>query len=157
MNKEDLTIHSVVRNEPFIYYSIKSIYDYCSSILLYDTGSNDEHTLKDIERLMREDTENKIIFQEHTIDIEEHKWTVKDWSTYINKYKGSKCVGHIRQQQIEDTKTKYFMIVDGDEVHYKETMESILKYNMPEHKFFTQIPLIWFYSLKDTFECYSPF
>jgi len=53
--RKRLTIHSVIKNEPFIYYSIKSIYNYADEILLYDTGSDDKYTLNDIDRLLEED------------------------------------------------------------------------------------------------------
>lgn len=154
MDKKDLTVQCVCRNEPFLYYAIKAIYDYCGTILLYDTESYDEFTLKDIETLLEEDTENKIIYKQSPIQIDETKWRVGQVHEFRRQNRGKRGVAHVRQEQIEDTKTKYFMIVDGDEVHYKEAMEDILKYNMPDHIIMAQVPLVWFYDLKSTFKFY---
>ena len=156
MNKEDLTVHCVVKNEPFIYYAVKSIYDYCNTILLYDTGSDDKFTLEDIKQLLKEDIGSKRIFKQHLIEFDEHNWTDGNYNKWVNRNRGKRGVAQVRQRQIEETKTPFHMVVDGDEVHYKETMENILKYNMPEHILMTQLPLIWFYDLEHTFSCYSP-
>ena len=67
--KTNLTIQSVVKNEPFIWYAIKAVYDYCDKILLYDTGSTDKHTLNDIQKLLKEDKKNKNIFREIPINF----------------------------------------------------------------------------------------
>ena len=104
MNKEDLTVHCVVKNEPFIYYAVKSIYNYCSTILLYDTGSNDKYTLKDIEQLLKEDIDSKIIFKQDLIEFDEHNWTDGNYNKLVNKNQGKRGVAQVRQRQIEDTK-----------------------------------------------------
>jgi len=152
--KTDLTIHSVVKNEPFLYYTIKAVYDYCDEILLYDTGSTDENTLKDIKTLLIEDTENKIRFKEVKLDFDEEKWSLANLETFIPEHRGKMSVGKCRQMQIDETKTKYFMLVDGDEVHYKKTMELItqsLLPNWPEGKLAIGLPLIWFFDADHTF------
>jgi len=152
--KTDLTIHTIVKNEPFLYYAIKSVYDYCDCILLYDTGSSDEHTLKDIEILLSEDKDNKIIFKQIPIYPDEEKWSVETVKKFTAERKGKFTKGKVRQIQIDDTKTKYFMIVDGDEVHYKTSMEYITKQlipNWPKDKLCVGLPLTWFYDLNQTF------
>jgi hypothetical protein len=79
---EELTVHCMVRNEPFVYYAVKSVYDYVGKILLYDTGSYDEHTLEDIELLLSEDVDNKIIFEYVPIEVDETKWTTGEKSNW---------------------------------------------------------------------------
>ena len=156
--KTDLTIHTIVKNEPFLYYAIKSVYDYCDCILLYDTGSSDEHTLKDIEILLSEDKDNKIIFKQIPIYPDEEKWSVETVKKFTAERKGKFTKGKVRQIQIDDTKTKYFMIVDGDEVHYKTSMEYITKQlipNWPKDKICVGLPLIWFYDLDNTFTSHT--
>jgi len=152
--KVKLTIHAVVKNEPFIYYSIKSVYDYADTILLYDTGSNDKHTLKDIKKLLKEDKENKIIFKKVKLDFDESKWTFEKVEEFAEKHKGKMSVGKVRQMQIEDTKTDFCMLVDGDEVHYKDTMEKIVNKILPnlnENIIGVNVPLIWFYDMDRVF------
>jgi glycosyltransferase involved in cell wall biosynthesis len=150
--KTDLTIHAVVKNEPFLYYAIKSVYNYCDQILLYDTGSTD-HTLEDIETLLAEDVDNKIIFKQIPLDFDEEKWSLDNLQGFIREHYGKMSVGKVRQMQINDTKTKYFMLVDGDEVHYqlgmKRAMELIT--NFPPDKYAIGLPLLWFYDLHSTF------
>jgi len=152
--KTDLTIHAVVKNEPFVYYAIKAVYDYCDEILLYDTGSTDKHTLEDIQTLLDEDIDNKIRFKEVTLDFDEEKWSLKGLPEFIEKNKGKMSVGKCRQMQIDETKTKYFMLIDGDEVHYKDTMEKVtqeLLPNFPPNILAVGFPLIWFFDTERTF------
>ena len=153
-NNKKLTIHSVIKNEPFIYYSIKSVYNYANKILLYDTGSDDKYTLKDIARLLKEDKEKKIIFKQIPLDFDETKWTYEKVNEFAKKHAGKMSVGKVRQIQIDDTDTEFCMLVDGDEIHYKETMEKIVNDILPylsENIIGVNIPLIWFYNLNQVF------
>jgi len=148
--KRELTIHSVVKNEPFIYYSIKSVYDYADKILLYDTGSNDENTLKDIHKLLEEDIKHKIIFKQIPLDFDESKWTSENVNEFAEKYKGKMSVGKVRQMQLDNTDTEFCMIVDGDEIHYKETMNKIINEVLPnitDNIIAINIPFISFYDM----------
>jgi len=152
--KKSLTIQAVVKNEAFIYYSIKSVYDYADKILLYDTGSNDKHTLEDINKLLEEDTEHKITFKQIPLGFDEEKWSWDNLKEFIKENKGKMSVGKVRQIQLEDTDTEFFMIVDGDEVHYKETMEKIVNNILPNLNkdiVGVNIPLMWFCDMEHTF------
>lgn len=148
----DLTIHAVVKNEPFIYYAIKSVYDYCDQILLYDTGSIDD-TLNDIEILLKEDRDKKIIFRQLQLGFDEEKWTLDNLADFIKQNHGKMSVGRARQMQIDETKTKYFMLVDGDEVHYRPSMIMIQNFlkTFPENIYAVGLPLTWYYDLTHTF------
>jgi hypothetical protein len=153
MKKFDLTIHSVVKNEPFFYYAIKAVYNYCDKILIYDTGSTD-HTLADIQQLIQEDVDKKIIFRQISLEFDEEEWSLNGLQSFIDEHRGKMSVGKCRQLQLDETETKYCMLVDGDEVHYRSTMEKItneLLPNFPEDKLCVGFPLIWFYDLKSTF------
>jgi len=149
----NLTIQSVVKNEPFIYYAIKSVYDFCDSILLYETMSTDKYTMKDIEQLLTEDVDKKIKFKRIQLDFDEEKWSLDNLADFIKQNYGKMSVGKVRQMQIDDTKTKYFMIVDGDEIHYRDSMTQIMKFlqDFPKNKYEVGLPLIWFYDLEHTF------
>ena len=153
MKKFDLTIHSVVKNEPFFYYAIKAVYNYCDKILIYDTGSTD-HTLADIQQLIQEDVDKKIIFRQISLEFDEEEWSLNGLQSFIDEHRGKMSVGKCRQLQLDETKTKYCLLVDGDEVHYRSTMEKItneLIPNFPKDKLCVGFPLTWFYDLKTTF------
>ncbi len=152
--KNKLTIHCVVRNEPFIYYCIKAIYPYTKKILLYDTGSYDTHTLEDIGKLLEEDKERKIVFKQILIDTDETQWTMENLKDLEQQNKGKFNLGSIRQLMIDATDTEFFMVVDSDEIHYKKTMETIVNEiipNFPEDIYLIATPINWFYDLKHTF------
>jgi hypothetical protein len=151
---KDITIHCVCKHEPFIYYAIKAVYDFCTKILLYDTGSTDIHTLKDIEQLLFEDKKKKIVFKQIQLGFDEEKWSLDNLQSFIKENKNKMSVGKCRQMQLDETYTKYFMIVDGDEVHYKKGMHQIINNllpSLPENKYQVGLPLTWFYNLDHIF------
>ena len=88
MKKFDLTIHSVVKNEPFFYYAIKAVYNYCDKILIYDTGSTD-HTLADIQQLIQEDVGRKITFRQIPLGFDEEKWSLNGLQSFIDEHRGN--------------------------------------------------------------------
>lgn len=125
--KTGLTVHLVVKNAPLIYYVVKSVYNYCDSILLYDIGSRDDHTIYDIYQLLQEDAENKIYFK-----------------------RGNMSTIEAREKQRNMTKTPYFLIVNDYEVFYEETMKTIVDkilYNFSDNTTCFALPLIWFYDI----------
>ena len=152
-----LTAHCVIKNEPFVWYSVMSVYDYVDRILLYDTGSNDAYTLKDIHDLVQLDKsrDKKIVFKRVAIETDETTWTHATWHREMkaNAAKKLRGVGHVRLEQIQDTTTKFFMVLDGDEVQYDETMELIsatIK-NWPAGKICGFIPLDWYSEIDKVF------
>jgi len=154
---EGLTVHCMVRNEPFVYYAVKSVYDFADVILLYDTGSYDQHTLADIQLLLKEDVANKIVFKEVPIEVDETQWTTGKGPANFRKMaaaeKGKKGKWYCRQLQLDHTSTRYFMILDGDEVWYRAGMEKLkdTMKNWPEGKICGRVSLIWFYDMDHIF------
>ena len=157
MRKYDLTVHCVCKNEPFLWYALKSVYDYCDSILLYDTGSTD-HTLEDIAQLIKEDTEGKIIFKQVPLGFDEEMWSLDNLGGFIREHAGKMSVGKCRQMQLDETKTKFALLVDGDEVWYRSAIEKVaneLIPNFPEDKLAVGFPLTWFFDLNTTFTAHT--
>lgn len=149
-NRKPLTVHTVCRDEPFIYYAIKSVYDYAEKILLYDTGTTNEIALEGITRLLKEDNENKIIYKTFDIGDEETKVVATKEGTKPKKKFG---IGQIRQIMIDDTDTEFFFTVDGDEVFYKGMMDEIVNEIIPncaEGIYQVGLPLVWFYDINHT-------
>lgn len=151
--KEGLTIHSIVKNEPFVYYAIKAVYQDADKILLYDTGSNDKHTLNDIDRLLEEDTEKKIEFKSVPMD-DQLLLSIYTYKEASRQWKGKLGLGNIRQMQIDATDTEYFLVVDGDEVHYSSAVADIKNRAFPLFKndvCCIRIPLLWLCGLEEIF------
>lgn len=94
-----LTVHTIVRNEErWVWYSLMSVIEFVDKILVYDTGSTD----KTVE-ILKTIKSPKIIFEEKgPVD---RKRLVK-----------------LRQEQLERTKTDWFLLVDGDEIWPKKTI-----------------------------------
>lgn len=154
-----ITVHSVIRNEPLIYKAIMAVYKYVDKILIYDTGSDDTITLQLIEQLIREDYDNKITFKQVEIDFEEWKWNTSNINSVIDNNRGKKGVGYWRKKQIEDTTTSHFLIVDGDEVHYEQSIKAIRNAvdNWDYDKICGFCHLIWLADMEgNIFNCYSP-
>lgn len=129
---KDITIHMVVRDEPFIYYALKSVYANADVILLYDTGSTDKNMLEDLSKIMDEDVDKKIVFKNVKIDVDQTDWDSTNVTEREASWKGKFGVGCVRQMQIDDTQTEHFMLVDGDEVHYNGAVERIKRRLLPK-------------------------
>jgi hypothetical protein len=122
---EGLSAHLVVRNEPFVYYAAMSVYPFVERMLLWDTGSYDKYTLQDIEAVLAQDTAKKIDYRQVKIQTDETAWCMGNWKKERARNRGKTGVGHARQWQIDATHTRFFLIVDGDEVHYESTLRDI--------------------------------
>lgn len=109
MNKRNYSItgHMVVKNEDrWIWFAIMSVIDFLDKLIIYDTGSRD-HTNEIIcEIIKNEKYKNKIIYEQiENVSVE-------------NFYK-------VRQKQIDVTTTDYFMVIDGDEIWYKDSLKEL--------------------------------
>jgi hypothetical protein len=120
-----LTVHTIIRNEPFVYYAIKSVYDYADKILLCDTGSDDPITLDAISRILHEDYGKKIRFQALQLEDMTH------WRGTERSVERAETLRSIWNQQIIDTETEFFLIVDGDEVHYRDGIRQVVEEILP--------------------------
>ncbi len=93
MNKTGLTVHVIVRNEEqWIWYAINSVLPFSEKIIIYDTGSTDR-TIELI-HLIKSD---KIIFKP------KGRVTPQE-------------LAKLRNEQIKETETDWFLLLDGDEV-----------------------------------------
>lgn len=102
-NKPQITGHMIVKNEDrWIWFSIQSVLPYVNKLLIYDTGSTDQ-TIKIIESIKNK----KICFEKLTIKSREE-------------------ITNLRQKQIEETKTNWFWVIDGDEIYPKITAEEAM-------------------------------
>jgi len=99
-----LTVHMVVKNEDqWVWYSLQSVLPFAARILITDTGSTD-HTVPCIRSIASPKIELSVV-QAAT----------------------SSQVTAARQAQIEQTKTDWIWVVDGDEIYPETTAQEILR------------------------------
>lgn len=98
--KFGITSHTIVRNEDrFIWFAIQSIINHVDKMIIYDTGSSDQ-TVSIIK------------------SIRSPKITFKSFSPQTPSQ-----ITSLRQKQLNLTKTPWFMILDGDEVWWKNSIQ----------------------------------
>ena len=108
VSNSEITVHTLVRNEEkWIWFAIMSVIDFVDKILVYDTGSTD-NTVAIIEGILQnEKYSNKIHFEKKPA-------VTKDDFTLL------------RQDQILKTHTKWFLVLDGDEIWYKKDLQNLI-------------------------------
>jgi len=101
--KKEITVHCIAKNEEkWIWYSLMSVLDKVDRVLVYDTGSTDK-TIEIIKSIKSE----KIIFKDiGNISQEDFP--------------------KLRQQQIDETETPWFFILDADEIWENNMLEKVL-------------------------------
>lgn len=99
--------HTLVKNEErYLWFAVVGVIDYVDKVLLWDTGSTDR-TVEIIKELKKKYPE-KISFKEvGEVDI--------------NQFTS------VRQQMLEETKSDWLIIVDGDEVWWDASVKAIVK------------------------------
>lgn len=106
-----ITAHVLVKNEEnFIWYSVMSIVNYVDKIMIWDTGSTDKtvEIIKEIVKIYRE----KVFFRELNLDFFDE--------------------GKIRQEMLDETKGDWFIVVDGDEVWWQDSISKVVEF-IKEH------------------------
>ncbi len=102
-----ITAHTLIKNEEnFIWYSICSIAKYVDQIFIWDTGSTDN--TNEIVRELIKKYKNKIHYRQ------------------IGEVDATKY-SSVRQQMLEETKTDWIFILDGDEVWWDESIKKVVE------------------------------
>ncbi len=102
-----ITAHCLVKNEArFVWYAVMSVVHHVDKVLLWDTGSTDG-TLE-IVRKIKKAAPDKIDFREYGSVTPE---------TFTK----------VRQEMLEQTDTDWFLIVDGDEVWWEESIRKVVQ------------------------------
>lgn len=98
---------TIVKNEErYIYFSLMSVIDYLDKILVWDTGSMDETV--NIIKYIKKKYPKKIIFKE------------------IGEVNPGGLTA-ARQKMLNETDSDWFVIVDGDEVWWRNSIKKTLK------------------------------
>ena len=102
-----ITAQTLVKNEDrFLWYAVMSVAQHVDMILLWDTGSTDD-TLKIAEEIKKV-LGNKVDFQKFIAK------TPEDIST-------------LRQKMLDKTDADWFLVVDGDEVWWEDSIKSVVE------------------------------
>lgn len=105
--KRSITAHVMVKNEDrFIWFSIMSVIDYVDKMIIYDTGSEDDSVA--VIRTLLGKYGDKIVFEEKGASDRNR-------------------LGALRQEMVEKTATDYFMVLDGDEIWWKDSIEELVR------------------------------
>ena len=100
-----LWAHSLIKNEErYIWYSLMSIIEYVDKIMVWDTGSTDK--TPQIVNQIKQRYPSKIEYKECG-DVNAEQYTV------------------FRQKMLHATKSDWFMILDGDEVWWDESIKKL--------------------------------
>lgn len=105
--KKSIWVHTLVKNEErYLWYAVMSVIDHVDKILLWDTGSTDK--TKDVIREIQKIKGDKIDFKEvGSVDPEQFT--------------------KVRQEMLDQTKSDWFLIVDGDEVWWDKSIKEVVK------------------------------
>ncbi len=99
-----LTVQTVVKNEDrWVYFALQSVLPFVEKILVFDTGSTD----KTVEAI-KSTNSSKIIFEEK--GLVDGEGLVK-----------------LRREQLEMTKTEWFLLLDGDEIWPRQQLRKLLE------------------------------
>jgi glycosyltransferase involved in cell wall biosynthesis len=98
--------HSLVKNEAkWLWYSVSSVIDRVDKVLLWDTGSVDGSV--EIERELEREYPGKIIFRQRKQE------TASDFT-------------NVRQEMLNETKSDWFLMLDGDEIWYGDSIKKVI-------------------------------
>lgn len=112
----------VVKNEDrFVWYAIMSVLPFVKKFIIYDTGSTDQtvEIIKTMGEHMGLPLRKKIIFKQF-------------------KIKSAKDISQLRLQQVKETETDWFLIVDGDEIWPEEQLIKLLTIGTSPSRWQTQ-------------------
>lgn len=100
-------VHTLVKNEArFVWFSVMSVIDHVDKILLWDTESTDgtKEILKKIKELYPDKVDLKFL---ESVTLEEFT--------------------RVRQQMLDKTESDWFIVVDGDEIWWEESIQNVVE------------------------------
>ncbi len=101
----NLVANTLVKNEEkYLWYSVMSIIDHVDQIKLWDTGSTD-NTLKIIEEIRK-------------------RYPSKVETKFFNNVSAEEF-SELRQQMLNETNSKWILVLDGDEVWWDDAIKEI--------------------------------
>jgi len=103
---KSIWVHTLVRDEErYLWYAVMSVIEHVDKILIWDTGSSDK-TVAIIKKLQKK-YPRKVEFKE-TGEVDIDKFT------------------SVRQQMLDETKSDWVLILDGDEVWWDDSIRKMV-------------------------------
>jgi glycosyltransferase involved in cell wall biosynthesis len=103
----NISVHTLVKNEAnWLWFSVSSVVNHVDKLLLWDTGSTDSS--REIEKELVKKFPGKIELKERKIE------TGEDFTK-------------VRQEMLDATKSDWFLMVDGDEIWYEDSIKKVIK------------------------------
>lgn len=105
----EITAHILVKNEyRFIWYSVMSVLPFVDKVMIWDTGSTDG-TIEIInEILLLPESKGKVTFVKRNTPIFDEEL--------------------IRQEMLDQTTTDWFLVVDGDEIWWNDSIKTVVRF-----------------------------
>jgi glycosyltransferase involved in cell wall biosynthesis len=98
---------TLIKNEArWLWFSVSSVINHVDKLLLWDTGSTDDS--REIEKELVKKFPGKIELKERKIE------TGEDFTK-------------VRQEMLDATKSDWFLIVDGDEIWFEDSIKKVIK------------------------------
>ncbi len=129
-----ITVHTLVKNEArFIWYSVMSVIKYVDRVRLWDTGSTD-NTLEIIDEVAKPpEAKGKEIFQIKKLNLEKFneaelrsQMLIEDTETISKKMKETLAFSLARQKMLEATTADWFIVLDGDEIWWEDSIKEMV-------------------------------
>jgi len=140
----EITAHSRVRDEPFIFFTIASVAPYVKKVLVFDTGSTDK-TIDDIK--LAQKTFGNVELHTRELPNGQH-WSIPKLNERLNN-PGHHALGDIRREMHNMTETEFIWILDGDEVYpnglAEKVVETAHKNMYSEECLCAHVPVLDFY------------
>ncbi|MBP7119428.1 glycosyltransferase, partial [Candidatus Woesebacteria bacterium] len=105
----EITAHILVKNEyRFIWYSVMSVLPFVDKVMIWDTGSTDG-TIEIINEILQvPEAKRKVTFVK------------RDTAIFDEEV--------IRQEMLDQTTTDWFLVVDGDEIWWNESIKTVVRF-----------------------------
>lgn len=132
----EICAHTLVKNEErYIWYTLMSVIEYVDKIMVWDTGSTDR-TLQIVEAI-RKKFPGKIDLEKFD-DVTAEKYTV------------------LRQKMLDRTKSDWFMILDGDEVWWNDSIKKVTEFIKKKGTKYDTIVTPYYNIIGDIYHHYDP-
>src|SRR3989344_6164894 len=104
--RKTIWVNSLIFNEDkYIWFAVKSVIDYVDKILIWDSGSTDR--TEEVVKILQKKYPQKIIFKK------------------IGRQDAG-GVTYARQEMLKETKSDWLIILDGDEVWWKDSIKKVI-------------------------------
>lgn len=128
--KKIICAHVLVKNEAnFLWYAVMSVYKYVDRIRLWDMGSTDNtrDIIEEIQKLP--DAAGKVFFHEVTFqnfsEAQARRSMLDATPPTSDSDENENFFPWVREQMLKATKADWFLVVDGDEIWWEDSIKKV--------------------------------